>query len=57
MSEIAGAKVVGEVKEVYPKPFERPRIALDFKRIETFIGKEIGSKAITDILDYMTSKL
>lgn len=53
LSEIAGAKVVGEVKEVYPKPFERPRIALDFKRIETFIGKEIGSKAITDILDYM----
>ncbi len=53
LSEIAGAKVVGGVREVYPKPFERTKITLDFIRIETFIGKEIGFKTITDILNYM----
>ena len=53
LQEIAGAKIVGDIKEVYPKPFERVRISLNFERIEEFIGGKIGSKTIMDILSFM----
>jgi len=53
LQEIAGARIVGDIKEVYPKPIERAKISLNFERIEDFIGKKIGSKTIMDILSFM----
>ena len=49
--ELAGGKVVGPVKESYPKEIAKKQIALDYKRIERFIGKEIGARTIEGILD------
>ncbi|MBR3990285.1 MAG: phenylalanine--tRNA ligase subunit beta, partial [Bacteroidales bacterium] len=49
--EVAGGKVVGKVREVYPQPIERARIQLDYNRIERFIGKEIGHGTIERILE------
>jgi len=53
LQEIAGAEAVGDVMEIYSKPFEKVKISLDFERIETFIGKKIGAAKIVDILGYM----
>ena len=49
--EVAGGKVIGQVREVYPKKIERARIELDYKRIQHFIGKEIGHDTIEKILE------
>ena len=48
--ETAGGKVVGKVREVYPKPIGRAQIELDYGRIQHFIGKEIGRETIEKIL-------
>lgn len=50
ITEIAGGKVVGKVREFYPKPIVRARIQLDYNRIEHFIGKKIGHGTIEKIL-------
>ena len=49
--ETAGGKVAGKVREVYPNKIERAQIALDYGRIQHFIGKEIGTKTIEKILE------
>ena len=48
--ETAGGKIVGKVREVYPKPIGRAQIELDYGRIQHFIGKEIGKETIEKIL-------
>ncbi|HIZ87556.1 MAG TPA: phenylalanine--tRNA ligase subunit beta [Candidatus Coprenecus pullistercoris] len=53
MQELAGAKVVGKVREVYPEKIERRRVSLDFARMESLMGKKIGSETILNILRYM----
>jgi phenylalanyl-tRNA synthetase beta chain len=49
--EVAGGKVVGKVREVYPEPIGRAQIDLDYNRIEHFIGKRIGHGTIEKILE------
>ena len=49
--EVAGGKVVGKVREDYPKVAERARIDLDYNRIEHFIGKKIGHDTIEKVLE------
>ena len=49
--EVAGGKVVGKVREVYPEPIGRAQIDLDYNRIEHFIGKKIGHAIIEKILE------
>ena len=49
--EVAGGKVVGKVREVYPVPIGRAQIDLDYNRIEHFIGKKIGHGTIEKILE------
>ena len=53
MQELAGARVVGCVREDYPEKMERKRVQLDFARMEGLIGKKIGSETILKILRYM----
>lgn len=50
IQELAGGKVVGKIQEVYPQKIERKRIELDYRRIEKFIGHEIGHDTIEKIL-------
>ena len=51
IQEVAGGEVIGQVREVYPACIERARIALDYNRIEHFIGKKIGHDTIEKILE------
>ena len=48
---LSGAKVVGSVRESYPRPVSKACVELDFARMEALIGKKIGSEAICCILD------
>ena len=49
--EVAGGKVVGKVREIYPEPIGRAQIDLNYNRIEHFIGKKIGHATIEKILE------
>ena len=51
IQEVAGGKVVGQVRESYPAPIGRAQIQLDYARIEHFIGKKIGWETIEKILE------
>ena len=51
ITEIAGGKVIGKVREFYPQPIGRKQIELDYNRIEHFIGKKIGHSTIEKILE------
>ncbi len=53
MQEMAGAKVVGKIREFYPVKIEKKKIRLDFKRMELLMGKDIGAEAIMSILKYL----
>lgn len=53
MQELAGAKVVGKVREVYPEKIGRKKVSLNFARMEALIGKKIGAETILRILGYM----
>ena len=48
--ECAGGKVEGKIVDIYPKPYERKRIELDYDRIERFAGQAIGHDKIETIL-------
>ena len=50
IQEVAGGKVVGTVREVYPQPIGRAKVQLDYGRMERFIGKKIGAANIEKIL-------
>lgn len=54
--ELAGGKIVGEASDFYPVPIGRKRIELDYDRIEAFIGKKIGHKDISRILEALQYK-
>lgn len=49
--ECAGGEVEGKIVEVYPNPIKKARIELDYKRIEKFVGRELGASVIESILD------
>lgn len=53
ITSLAGGHICGKVQEVKSAALERRRIELDYARIEAFIGKKIGWKAIEDILVYL----
>lgn len=53
MQELAGARVVGCVREDYPEQLERKRVQLDFNRMEALMGKKIGAETILKILRFM----
>ena len=53
MQELAGARVVGCVREDYPQQLERKRVQLDFDRMEALMGKKIGAETILKILRFM----
>lgn len=53
LQELAGAEIVGQVREVYPERIERKKVSLDFARMEMLMGKKIGADTILNILKYM----
>ncbi len=53
LSEIAGAKVVGDITEFSSQEMERAQVQLNFERMEDLIGKKIGAANILSILKLM----
>ncbi len=51
IQEIAGGKVCGTMQKVFSDELPRKQIELDYRRIERFVGKEIGNEVIEKILD------
>ena len=49
----AGGTVTGKIREVYPKPYERKQIELDYDRIERFAGQALGHDTIENILTWL----
>ena len=54
--ECAGGEISGSLQDIYPCPVEAKRIALDYNRIETFIGQNIGHDTIENILKALNYK-
>ena len=53
LSQIVGAKVVGEMAEVCREEIKRAELSLNFERMEDLIGKRIGASNILTILELM----
>lgn len=53
IQEIAGGKIVGKVREVCEKPFEKVMVDISYSRMESLIGKHIGTETINNILTSM----
>ena len=47
----AGGRVEGKIVDIYPKPYERKRIELDYDRIERFAGHKLGHDTIETLLE------
>lgn len=52
--ECAGGEVLGKIRESYPAAIGRRQIALDYDRIERFIGVRIGHDTIENILGWLS---
>ena len=53
IAELGGGHIVGKVQEFYPQRRERAVVDLNFARMESLIGKKIGSDKIVEILTYL----
>lgn len=51
--EVAGGHIAGKMQEFCAAPFEKRRVELDYGRMESLIGKELGAGTIRDILEAM----
>jgi phenylalanyl-tRNA synthetase beta chain len=53
IAELGGGHIVGKVQEFYPEKREKAEVELNFARMESLIGKKIGSDKILEILGYL----
>ena len=51
LQELTGAHLDGKIRRVESAQFARKQVELDYSRIESFIGKKIGSGTIEEILE------
>ena len=51
LQELTGAHLDGKIRRVESAQFARKQVELDYSRIESFIGKKIGSGTIEKILE------
>ncbi|MBQ9583457.1 MAG: phenylalanine--tRNA ligase subunit beta [Bacteroidales bacterium] len=55
--ELSGARVVGEPQEFCAKEFTRAEVDLDYARMFSLMGKNIGVQTVKDILGYLDYKI
>lgn len=53
ISELSGATLAGGIQKVYGRDVRKAQVELDYDRIESFIGKKIGTQTIENILTYL----
>ena len=46
IQQLAGGEVCGDIVDVYPKPIEKAKVEINFRRVFDLIGKEIPLEAI-----------
>lgn len=51
IKELAGGEIEGEIRDIYPRPVERPRVELAFEKVNELIGKELPKATIRSILE------
>ena len=51
IQEVAGASIVGAPQEICGQPFEPVRIDLDYARMDSLIGKQLGKETYLRILE------
>lgn len=52
--ELAGGQIDGRVQKFSQKPIEKKQVELDFNRITRFVGKNIGTDTIKNILTWLS---
>lgn len=50
VKEIAGGRIEGEIRDIYPRPIERAQVTLTYQKINSLIGKEIPTERVKRIL-------
>lgn len=50
VKELAGGTIEGEIRDIYPRPIERPRVALSYDKMNNLIGKNIPKETVKSIL-------
>ena len=55
--ELSGAKIVGEPQEFCACEFKRAEVELDYARMFSLMGKNIGVQTVKDILGYLDYKI
>jgi phenylalanyl-tRNA synthetase beta chain len=51
VKELAGGEIEGEIRDIYPKPIEKPRVELAYDKLNSLIGKEIPKEVVRSILE------
>ncbi len=50
IKEVAGGIIEGTIRDIYPKPIERPKVTLSYPKMTALIGKAIPKEEIRSIL-------
>lgn len=50
IQELAGGKIVGQIKDIYPNTIENAKVELQYTRVNNLIGKEIPKDTVKSIL-------
>jgi len=53
IAELGGGHICGKIQEFYPVKNEKALVNLNFARMQTLIGKQIGADKILEILGYL----
>lgn len=51
VKEIAGGKIEGGIRDVYPSPIEKMQVTLAYEKVNSLIGKKIPKETIKSILE------
>lgn len=49
--ELAGGEIAGDIQDIYPQVIERPVVELSLRKVDSLIGKAIGSECVKSILN------
>lgn len=55
--ELAGGKVSMEIKDVYPEPIQDFKVSLDYKYVNSLIGKDLSADMIKSIVTSLDMKI
>lgn len=57
IKEVAGGTITGEIQDIYPKKVEPYTVELNYKKVNTLIGKDIPEETVKSILESLEMKI